>query len=150
MRKFDFRLEPVLKHREILEEQAAAQKASAQNEYRHHQDILNEARNKLAGATRDDQALNPFDMFNKLAYCDYMTSEVKRRETALNVSRHKLEKCRKNLVKTMQDRSVMEKLREKKLNIYNQTVVTAEQKETDEMAVLMYNVAVNSSEPSLD
>jgi len=142
MRKFDFRLEPVLKHREIIEEQAATKKAKAQDEYQHNHDRLSEARNKLVGAVQDGQALNPFDMFNRLAYCDYMTGEIKRREITLNRSQKKLEKCSNQLVKAMQERLVMEKLRDKKLNLYNQAAETAEQKETDEMAVLMYNMAV--------
>lgn len=141
MKKFDFRLEPVLGYRRILEEQAALSQARAQDEYWHNFDILREARDKLACAVQDNQLLNPFDMFNRLAYCDYMAGEVKSNENAVNLSRKNLEKCRKNLVKAVQDRTVMEKLREKKLNTYNQVVSSAEQKETDEVAVRQYNMA---------
>ncbi len=139
MRKFDFRLEPVLKHREIIEEQAAVRHAGAQDEYRRNSEYLCDARDRLADV-REVQALDPFDMFNRTAFCSYMTEEIKRRETALHRSEKKLEKCRASLVKAMQNRSVLEKLREKELNIYNQTVSTVEQKETDEIAVSMYNM----------
>ena len=140
MRKFDFRLKPVLKYREIVEEQAAAKKARAQDEYRHNHDCLSEARDKLAGAIQDEQALNPFDMFSRLTYCDYMTAEIKRRENTLNRSQKKLEKCRGNLVKAMQERSVIERLQEKQLQAYNFDVLLTEQKEADEIAVRQYNL----------
>jgi len=140
MRKFDFRLNTVLKHREIIEEQAAVKHAGARDEYRRNREYLCDAKNRLAGVVEEVQTLNPFDMFNRTAFCDYMTDEIKKRETALNRSERKLEKCRTNLVKAMQDRSVLEKLREKELNIYKQAVSAAEQKETDEIAVSMYNM----------
>ena len=143
VRKFDFRLKPVLKHREIIEEQAAAKKATAQEEYRHNHDCLSDARDKLAGVIQDEQALNPFDMFSRLAYCDYMTGEIKRREITLNRSQKKLEKCSSNLVKAMQERSVIERLREKQLQAYNFDVLSTEQKEADEIAVRQYNLGKN-------
>jgi len=144
MRKFQFRLEPVLKHREIIAEQAAVKKTRAQEEYQHNHDCLSDARNNLAGTVQDSQALNPFDMFNRLAYCDYMTGEIKRREITLNRSQKKLDKCRNHLVKAMQERSVMETLREKQLQAYNQLASSVEQKEIDELAVLMYNAALKN------
>lgn len=139
MRKFDFRLEPVLKYREIIEEQAAAKQAKAREEFRHNQEFLCEARDKLADSMQGDQPLNPFDMFNRLAYCDYMAGEVKRREKALHLSEKKLEKCRQNLVRAMQDRSVLEKLRNKQLDRYNLFISSTEQKETDEIALRQFN-----------
>lgn len=140
MRKFDFRLESVLKHREIIEEQAAVKHAGARDEYRRSREYLCDAQNRLAGVVQEVQALNHFDIFNRTAFCDHMTDEIKRRETALHRSEKKLEKCRTNLVKAMQNRSVMEKLREKQQQLYNQAVSVAEQKEIDEIAVSMYNM----------
>ena len=140
MKKFNFRLEPVLGYRKILEEQAALRQAKAQEEYRQNYDVLRETRDRLTCAVMDNQALQPFDMFNRLAYCDYMAGEVKKNEKALNLSRRKLDKCRKNLVQAVQDRTVMDKLREKKLSLHNHAATAAEQKETDELALRQYNM----------
>ncbi|MCG8401346.1 MAG: flagellar export protein FliJ [Firmicutes bacterium] len=145
MKKFNFRLEPVLGYRKILEEQAALRQVKAQEEYRQNHDVLCETRDRLACAVMDNQVLSPFDMFNRLAYCDYMAGEVKKKETALNLSRRKLEKCHKNLVQAVRDRTVMDKLREKKLSHYNHAATTAEQKETDEVAGRQYNKNRKSS-----
>jgi len=69
-----------------------------------------------------------------------MTAEIKRRENPLNRSQKKLEKCRSNLVKAMQERSVIERLQEKQLQAYNFDVLLTEQKEADEIAVRQYNL----------
>jgi len=140
LKRFVFRLEPVLEYRKIVEEQAAISHSQALEEYRYNSELLNDARNKLARAMQDNHRLDQFDMFNRLAYCDYMAGEVKKKETAVSMSRKKLEKCRKNLVKAVQERTVMEKLREKKLDIHNKTVASFEQKEMDEIAVRQYNM----------
>lgn len=139
MHKFDFRLEPVLKYRELVEEQAAAGKAKAQEEYHRHYEYLCRAKSDLANASLDNRALDPFDMFNRLAYCEYMTEEVKKREKVVNQSRRVLDQCRRNLIKAMQDRSVIEKLKDKHIKNQQLTVKHIEQKETDEVALKQYN-----------
>lgn len=137
MRKFEFKLEPVLKHREACEEQAAIEQARALEEYRQHHDSLCAAREKLA-RVQNVESTDPFDMLNKLNYCNYMAGDVKKKESILQSSLDKLDTCREKLVKAMQERFVMEKLKEKRLHSYNQAVSLVEQKENDETATRQF------------
>jgi len=138
MRKYEFRLEPVLKHREAREEQAALEQARAHEEYLRHYDTLCNAREKLARAAQENHYLNPFDFFNNQIYCDYMAQEIRKQEAIVDKSRKNLEKCRKNLIKAMQDRSVMERLKEKQIRSYNIASAMHEQKETDDLATRQF------------
>jgi len=137
LRKFEFKLEAVLKHREACEEQAAIEQARALEKYRQHHDRLCAAREKLA-QVQNVESTDLFDMLNKLNYCNHMVGEVKKKESILENSLNKLETCRENLVKAMQERFVMEKLKEKQLRSYNQVVSMFEQKENDDMATRQF------------
>ncbi len=138
MRKFSFRLEPVLKQRAAAEERAALEQARAQEEYNCRYASYREAREKLARVAQDAAAEDLFDFVNKMSYCSYMHGEVKKREEMVHSARRKLENCRHKLVQAMQERSVLEKLREKQLNFYNLAAKRSEQKETDEIAIQRY------------
>ncbi|MBF7081960.1 flagellar export protein FliJ [Desulfallas sp. Bu1-1] len=136
MRKFEFRLEPVLKQREAREEQAALEQARALEEYNRKLRRLTEARENLARVAQSDCHAGLVDWFNKLAYCEFMACEVKQRELEVNRSNKKLERCRNNLVQAMQERTVIEKLKEKQFSTYKLAVSRLEQKELDELAAL--------------
>lgn len=138
MQKFDFRLEPVLKLREAREEQATLEQARALEEYRVYNDNLNCAKEKLNQASQSDLPDNSFDYFNRLTYCEHMSREVKNIETGLKKKHKQLKKCRHNLVQAMQERSVMENLKEKQLESYKFVANTYAQKETDEVAIQQF------------
>lgn len=138
MHKFEFRLEPVLKQREAREEQAALEQARALEEYNRKLRRLTEARENLARAMQMDNLVDPFDLYNRLFYCNAMAKEIKTREASLYQADKKLQYRRKNLIKAMQERSVLENLKEKQSKIYQAGVKKQEQKEIDEIALMLY------------
>ncbi|WP_347491387.1 flagellar export protein FliJ [Desulfoscipio sp. XC116] len=138
MKKFQFRLEPVLKHRGAREEKAALEQARAQEEYMHNYQVLCNTMEKLEQAAQGDQAMDQFDLFNTQAYCSYMTQEVRKQEAVLHSSGQKLAGCRKKLIKAMQERSIIEKLKENQLQSYNKFVASFVQKECDEIATQQF------------
>jgi len=140
VRQYKFRLEQVLKYRETCEEKAAINQARALEEYNSCYELFRDARDRLDQARQTQSFNDAFDLLNSLAYCETMESEVKKREAVMQKSNKKLKKCRQKLVEAMQDRSVMEKLKEKDLQNYHETVGTRLQKETDEMATRQYNL----------
>lgn len=134
MQKFQFRLEPVLKLREAREKQAALEQARALEDYNRKLRHLDEARDNLERAMQLDNLVDPFDLYNKLFYCNAMTQEVEKRETMFFHAGKMLQHCRKKLVQVMQEKSVMENLKEKQLNTYKACLARQQQKEIDEMA----------------
>lgn len=138
MKKFKFRLEPVLKHREAREEQAAKEHARALEEYRRNYDNLCTAREKFTMAVQTHQPVNQFEYLNQITYCEYMSKEIKNLEAISNSSRKKFDKCQENLIKAMMDRSVMEKLKEKQLRSYKLMSDILEQKEIDNIAAQLF------------
>jgi len=131
-------MEQVLNLRESREEKAALEQARAMEEYRINYENLCSAREILARAEKTDVTADPFDLFNKLAYCEAMAGEVKNHELILKSTSEKLEQCRRKLMKAMQDRSVMEKLKLKEHRNYQHIMAVREQKENDEMAARQY------------
>ncbi|SFQ97037.1 flagellar export protein FliJ [Desulfoscipio geothermicus] len=134
MHKFSFRLEPVLKHREAREEKAALEQARAHEEYRRQYDNLCIARDKLNRAVQENCFASPVDIINQQIYCAYMIREIKKQEQVVDQSIKKFEQCRQKLVQAMQERSIMEKLKEKQFKAYNHAISIHEQKETDDLA----------------
>ncbi len=138
MNKFKFRLEPVLKHREVQEEQAAKEHARALEEYRRNNDNLCAAREKYAIAMQTYKPVSPNEYLDQITYCDYMTKEIENLEAIAGSSREKSEKCQENLVQAMMKRSIMEKVKEKEFNTYKTKSNMLEQKENDEIATKLF------------
>lgn len=138
MKKFQFRLEPVLKHRESCEEMAAQEQARVLREYQQNYAVLQEAREKLARAAQGCRVMDQFDLINMQAYCNYMSDEVQKREIALYNTSQKLEESRKKLIKAMQDKSVVARLKENQLHCYNRQLLACVQKENDEIAIQQF------------
>ncbi|HHT22783.1 MAG TPA: FliJ family protein, partial [Bacteroidales bacterium] len=71
-------------------------------------------------------------------YCDHMAGEVKKREFDFKKSDQRLEHCRDKLVLAMQERTVLEKLKEKQYSQYKLVTSRLEQKELDDIAIGRY------------
>ncbi|AGL01655.1 flagellar export protein FliJ [Desulfoscipio gibsoniae] len=138
MNKFKFRLEPVLKHREVQEEQAAKEHARALEEYRQNNENLCAARERYAMAIQTYKPVNQFEYLNQITYTEYMTKEIKNLEAITSSSRRKFERCRENLVQAMMDRSIIEKLKEKQFRSYKLAANVLEQKENDGIATQLF------------
>jgi len=134
MRQYSFRLEQVLKLREAHEGKAAREQASANEEYRLNYNKYCDARDKLASAQALDKLVDPFDLMNRIFYCDSAARELSIRETTLAKSQVKLEQCKRNLIQAMQGRSVIDKLKQKDRQNYEHELNLIDQRETDEIA----------------
>lgn len=134
MRQYSFRLEQVLKLREAHEDKAAREQARANEEYRLNYHNFCDARDRLATAQAISGLADPFDLLNQTLYCASAAVELSKREALLAKSRTKLEQCKKNLIQAMQNRSVLEKLKQKDRQNYDHELYLIDQRETDEIA----------------
>ncbi|WP_027363327.1 flagellar export protein FliJ [Desulfotruncus alcoholivorax] len=138
MRRYSFRLEQVLKLREAHEEKAAREQARAYEEYKLVYNRYCDARDKLASAQAPVDLFDPFDLMNQVFYCDSAAVELSKREATLAKSRAKLEQCKKNVIQAMQNRTIMEKLKQKDRRNYDHEINLIDQRETDEIANRQY------------
>ncbi len=138
MSKFKFYLEPVLKHRQTCEEIAILKHVQAQKEYSQNYNRLCMIKNKLVQTDLNYNNISSFDYLNKMLYCDYMAEEVKKQEAVLEKINKKIEIYKNNVIKAMQERSIMDKLKEKKFVTHKILTQVTEQKQSDEMAIHQY------------
>lgn len=132
--KFNFRLEPALKHRQALEEQAVTALASA------HRELIASRENLLKTTalleeTYRETAPGSFDLAENLRlsfYRESLASARRCQEEEVSRAGTRVEQCRSLAVERRRDRLVLEKLREKKYAAYRQEANRAEQKEFDE------------------
>ncbi len=141
MKRFDFRLQPMLNHREYLERIAKQNTARAQMDVVQCDGRITDLKN-----TRDEQAHNVenelekgMSAFEFKQYCDYLNDvetrieEEKARKIKLSgILKEKLLELKKKTV----DKKAMEVYRERLKTEYTQKIFAAEQKEIDEISSL--------------
>ena len=136
--KFNFRLEPVLKHRQVLEDQAVTALAHA------HRELIASRENllkttALLEATYRETASGSFDLAENLNLSFYRESLADARrcqEEEVSKAGVKVETCRSFAVEKRRDKLALEKLREKKYAAYRREANQAEQKEYDEQGTM--------------
>ncbi|MFZ5644562.1 MAG: flagellar export protein FliJ [Bacillota bacterium] len=114
MKKFSFRLEPVLKTRETKEEQAIIAYSLAQKEYRSQQEKLEVLRDRLR-ETSDykSDGTSAHDFLARTLYINYLNISIKKQEDVVETALKELERKREALVKARKDKLIMQKLKEK-------------------------------------
>lgn len=131
-------MEPVLKHRRALEEQAAAALAQAQRELIRCRENLLKTR-ALLQETFAETEPGAFDVASGLQmslYREHLTFTRNRQEEEVKKAGARVEECRSTAVEKRRDKLVLEKLREKKYAIFRDEVNKTEQKEFDEQGTL--------------
>ncbi|MCL6611803.1 MAG: flagellar export protein FliJ [Peptococcaceae bacterium] len=138
MRKFSFRLEPVLEYRSKKEERAAMEQARAQKEYRDQRFILETIRRELA-AVRESGTERPTaeECLARSLYIDYLTAAQARQEKVVAKASQNLEKRRREVVEARKDKLVLKKLKEKLYGKYMDEMNRLETKITDDQCMAL-------------
>ena len=141
MKRFQFKLEPLLTYRKYLERLAQQETARAQLDVKEcekvilklEQEVIDQ--NEIADAGLKD-GMNAADFKRFYNYFQaaelQIDDEKKRKQTLKTVLSQKLEALRKKSV----DKKAMELYREKQKEIYDQDLLKTEQKELDEISSL--------------
>ncbi|GBF33192.1 flagellar protein FliJ [Desulfocucumis palustris] len=139
MKKFLFRLEPVLKQRLLREEQAILEFAEAQREYFRELQRLEEVNASFERAVGEaGEKADGIDVINKSLYIEYLKNSLLKCHIFVEKSSGKMEKKRAAMADARKDRLVMEKLKQNQYLRFINDLNAAEQKILDEIGTLQY------------
>lgn len=138
MHKFAFRLESVLNLKAQMEDNAKNNLARATKELENHKDYLEELKNE------NDASINSLTeevdvgvpvyrvrLYNN--YLSLMKEKIVNQKENVNIAEHNVDTNREVLIKAMQERKVLEKLKDKKFDEYVKEQNKAEQLGIDEL-----------------
>ena len=138
MRKFRFRLETLLKFRKLQEEQAQIKLAEASNRLLQEQEMLAGMKDQLA-LTLDllsrEQAGNPtIDTLKTFSfYIDKIKSDIAAQQERVNKAAADRQECLRAMEAAMQQRKLVDNLKDKRLEQYHNELLQEEQKILDEL-----------------
>lgn len=137
MRKFNFRLQPVLQHRERLENEALGVHAGAQREYLHHlaemQDTAGRLEKTMTG--RCGGRLHPGEEFHLLLYRGFLADTLEEQEEGVREAWERLQQAREEALAARRERLKLENLRDRQRQEFSLEETRAEQKEADEQGL---------------
>lgn len=114
MKKFSFRLEPVLKNRSEKEERAILEQAAAQREYNKQLNLLENIRISLTKVRETvSGGMTVDDCLARTLYIDYLETSLTRQEKVVDNTLRDLERKRRAVIQARKDKLVLQKLKEK-------------------------------------
>lgn len=143
MKKFQFKLEPILKYRENLADQAKDELLKAQKERNMTEEQLNELvekteANKKIFKEQQQGLMNVHEILDQLSYIAHLKSSAFKKAGELQEKENALDGKREQYMERSRDKKVMEKLKEKKRISYMKDISDKEQKALDESAINRY------------
>jgi len=138
MQKFGFRLESVLNLRTQLEDNAKNSLACAARELECQIDCLTGLKNVNDDSMNSlnaevDKGIPVYRIKNYNSYLSFLKSKIENQKENVNIAEHAVDINRESLIKAMQERKILEKIREKKYQEYLITQNKAEQLLIDEL-----------------
>jgi flagellar FliJ protein len=143
MRKFSFRLEPVLDYREIREDLAQRRLADAMREAARVEEVLaglRQRRERLIEemAMSQDGAVNLVQVQQCVDYLGYLLACIDRTRAELAEMVAHVEQRRRELVEATRDKKVLERVKERDFAEYVREAQALEQKFLDEVATIRH------------
>ena len=143
MRMFKFRLQTLLDQRKAKEDRILGELGKLRGEEAAEERVLASLRDRLKSACASlerelaqsggAEEINRWDEYAKATRDDIRVQEL-----TLIAVRERVEAKRQELIKAMQERQVLESLRDKQEREYLLSIARAEQNELDDMASLRY------------
>lgn len=138
MKKFSFRLEPVLKHRSEKEERTILEQSVAQGEYDKQLSILEKisiSLNKLRDTVSGELTVD--DCLTRTLYIEYLETSLLKQERVVNNALKELERKRMAVIQARKDKLVLQKLKDKLYESYKQELNIWEAKLTDDQCTAL-------------
>jgi len=138
MKKFQFRLETLLRYREITEEQAQAIFAQADMIFRHEKSLLEKLEAILADTIealyrKQEKSITADELHQYSSYIVATENKISiQTRKVISAEKHRLD-CLKKLEESMKDRKLVENLRTKQLEKHYIEFLREEQKYLDEI-----------------
>ncbi len=135
-----FKLEPVLSHRNLIEENLKKELAefkklfgSERNKLRAYFSYRGRLIGELEQMQEDGIVASTLILYTRYITC--LESDITKQKIKLTETKHLLSNKTKELVEAMRDRKMIEKLKEKRLKLFKQEIIRTEQDFMDEVAV---------------
>ena len=144
MARFTFRLQPVLEHKQRLEDLAKVELAQRQALQRAEELALQGLAEAESNAVVELERQNMIGRLNiealqlGMGYLDALKLQIQRQEQVVQRVQQQAEAKRGELVGRMQERKAMEQLRAHKLAAFKREEDRRETREADEMVVMRY------------
>jgi flagellar export protein FliJ len=151
MKRFTFRLETVLRHRELLENLREQAFLTAQGEVLAIEAIIAQLRDEFRRTaserpgTSPGEMLNPGALLNRERYLEALQATIHQEQWRLEAAKVKAEERRRELVEARQAHEAVKKLREKDLAAYTTAMLHTEQELLDEQATIRHIRALRES-----
>ncbi len=138
MKKFAFRLESVLNLKTQMEDNAKNNLARATKELENQKEYLKDLRNvnnkSMNSLTEEvDEGIPVYRVQIYNNYLSLMKEKIANQKEKVNVAERNVDKNREHLIKAMQERKVLDKLKEKKYDEYAKDQLKEEQLGIDEL-----------------
>jgi flagellar FliJ protein len=138
MQKFAFRLQSVLKLKEQMEDNAKNNLARATQELENQKVYLEELKNENDASINSltEEVYEGIPVYRVRLYNNYfslMKEKIVNQKENVNIAEHNVDTNREVLIKAMQERKVLEKLKDKKFDEYLKEQNKAEQIGIDEL-----------------
>jgi flagellar export protein FliJ len=150
MAKFAFRLDPVLDHRQRLEDEQQRAFAAALSVFTQAEAVRDdyiarraEMRERL---TTQHNSMDSIDLRATYAHCDYLDRSIVAQQLVIDAARVEVEKERAKLVLKVQDKKVLEVLKERRRETFESEANALEQAESDEINSRHYHRVTTSGE----
>lgn len=119
MKRFSYRLDPVLKSRKDEEEKAIIAQSAAQKEYTDQLGELEKLRTDMQNACENECAcFTAQEFLTRLVYMDFLKDSAERQEEIVEKARRELERKRKALIKARKDKLVLQKHKDRLYESY--------------------------------
>ena len=141
---YNFNLEPVLKHRKLVEEnlqkELAVLKLSLVNE-REKLQTYKESRSKFLVELhrKQEEGTTISDVFLYLPFIEQLSKDIEKQKKNVLELENDVEQKRQDLVEATKKKKTLEKLKDKGLKAYKQEMIKNEQKFLNEVAVNQFN-----------
>ncbi|MCL6477612.1 MAG: flagellar FliJ family protein [Peptococcaceae bacterium] len=138
MKKFSFRLEPVLEYRSEKEKKAVLEQSLAQKEYLGQLSILEDICYKLDGALENEtDNLAVGERLARSLYIDYLTASRARQEKVVEGALRELEKKRQKVIKARKETLVLQNLKDRLQGRYMKELNRWEAKTIDDQCTVL-------------
>lgn len=138
MKKFSYRLAPVLKSREDSEEKAILDQAAAQKEYLEKLGELEKIKKDLHSACdNENNETTANEFMTRWMYIDFLKNSIKRQEAAVEAARREMERKRKALIQARKEKLVLQKHRDRIYHNYVAELHKWEEKLNDDQCTAL-------------
>ncbi len=145
MPKFAFRLDPVLGHRERVEQEKAGEHAQALSDQRaaerRRDDFISRRDAMRAQLSRDHAALDGETLRATYVHLDYLDRTIAAAQQRVEACVAEAERARLRLVDAAKDRKVLETLKQRRREAFELDASIADQRELDDLNARLYDRA---------